>query len=333
MNAKLPGDDGPAYHNKLTEGGPPVQVSIGNLTQYAGQMFNIAMHHTGAQGKAFGHMGMTLEQGVAMPQGDAGYFAEGRMLAQLMGRRIGDFQAFFGDVGKGLEAISNAAQVVAYSYDGAEGENKASLGDISYAFGDSGATRPKGLDERLLQPGGKTMDQIAYENSQKAENSAGALAGMHGDNTNATMAPGEGNVLTSPDGSYLVVGTERVATPYGYVNVTTQTVYGKDGKVIQKNTESQFNAGGSQTHTTKEERDKGSVTTEVTKHPDGSTTITTTTTYVGADGKPQTPPPHTTTIPADSHRPDGPKGPVEQAEQDLGSKGDTRSQQAYGIGY
>ena len=59
---------------------------------------------------------------------------------------------------------------------------------LSWVWLSGGTERPRALirearvvgfsprcSTRLLQPGGKTMDQIAYENSQQPENSAGAL--------------------------------------------------------------------------------------------------------------------------------------------------------------
>ena len=322
-----PDEYAPTYTNPLTANQGPVVVSVHNLTDYAGKMFEIFTNSLAPSTKAFTRMPTLLSKGLTMPVDDVGPLAEAKVANQMMQRHIGDFQRFFGDMNNGIMAIANAAQVVAYCYDDTDGENGATIGDVGFAFADTGSRPPDGFDNRLLANGQVTT----MEQSQgQAPAAAGSYSGLYGNHERATLdySTPYSSKWTWTDGSYMTSSQSYEFAPNGTtVYVTTYTVYDTGGKVIGTRTERGSYDEGSRAATSSTEISSGTTHTrnDVTTYSDGRVRVES---RAGDEA-----PVITETHPGDHDNGPADPGPVEEAQDMYGTSGDRESQRNYGMGY
>ncbi|GIG57036.1 hypothetical protein Lfu02_14080 [Longispora fulva] len=319
------GDGGPV-RPKLFDGESELKTSPEGLTDYAGNIFKIFMNFSTESVKAFAHLPMVQSKALVAFRGEAGTFAEGKMANQMMHKRVLEFQRFFADVGVGLEAIAFASQAVGDAYGGTDSDNAATLGDISFAFGDRGATQPKGFKDDMFSKDYKTIEDQRAAAMASGGTYTAAMGGLYGDFKGSQASdPHAPETYRYPDGSYVLVQTTRTQTPYGYVDTTTRTVYDKDNKQLASQSSQDFH--GDNTVTTKQ----GAVTETTVTHtnPDGSVTYTTTHEVNGQQSAPRT----TTVYPNQHNDAAGSQGPVEVQEKVLDSHGDDYHERLYGKSY
>lgn len=334
--------------NDLTEGWTPVEVSVANLTDYARNMFDIAMVGGTRAGLAFGELGTLLVEGLTSYHGTYP-LREGVWINELQQQRIREFQAFLAEMNQGLMAIANAAQVVAYIYDSADGESAATIQDVAFAFADAGSTKPAGLDSRLLaDPIDEqiaTMDRFARAHAGTSEFAASSAA-LHGLVTGAVAEPAINRSVRYvwPDGSYAVVSvheTSRIVNGHSVLYTTTHTsVYDKDGNLLGKRVqESGYDTVDStrmQSTTISGADGRVTTTTDVTITPDGRVSVETQSSRSVPDGEGGQ-----QQIVTDSHADSGDSaaptrddmGPVEAAMDATGSRGNQESIRVFGSQY
>lgn len=255
---------------------------------------------------------------------DAGVFAEGPVMRAAMEKQAYAFSAFLGDLTRGMMAIGSAANVCAFAYNATDIEAAEKMNLLGYAFAtDPDAKRPDGLPKDAIT--GETL--LEQEMAGQGAPLPDALTNASG-GTTANIFNG-GYLTTYDDGSTRMVQTRSdtagaatsvttIAAPGGVVlsTTTTKTVYSANGtaneyyrKVVTPGREVADTSGK-----VKKSPDTV-VTTEKTAHPDGSTTIKTTTSAGGKDPVVQTTEvaAPTTTRPAADGR-----GPLQEAQEVLG---------------
>jgi len=260
------------------------------------------------------------------------------MANQMMQRRVHDFQSFLGEMNNGIMAIANAAQVVAYCYDGTDSENGATIGDVSFAFGADGSRKPDGFDNRLLyNENVTTMEQMQALAAAQAGQNVGSYGSLYGNRDGGDLAYSTpyGSMWKWPDGSSVTSSAHTEIGAGGQtVYVTTYTVTDKDGKVLGTRTErSSFNSDGSKFDSTEISNGGRTTRDDTTTYHDGHVQTTSTTSQTGPDGKPMTTTTTHETRPEDHTVGSGGRGPVETAQDTYDTQGDDESKRLYGMDY
>jgi hypothetical protein len=334
--------DGPSTTAEDTNpllGGKPVEVNVDSLTTYAGHMQQIYINSLGPTSKAFADIPGLLTRALTLPNGGVPPLGEGVMMNQYMDQRRLDFQSFFADMTKGIQAIANASQVIAYCFDNTDGENGANIDQVAFAFADPGSKKPAGFNDELLQDGGKvtTMWDQAEAARAAAAGQPASLAGLYG-NFDGSSENRRGDRWEWPDGTYAKAdySSSYVPTSGAVWTTTTYTIYDKNGNVLgtrvtrsssgasdgSKGEQLTISQGGSTQDTSTTINGDGSVTTSHTNTAPGQTKPDTSTVTVGAEDRGQ----------GDEHG-KGDQGPVESATTELGTQGTQYGQQEYGYGY
>jgi hypothetical protein len=267
---------------------------------------------------------------------EAGGFPEGVMAAIMLEHRQSDMRYFMKDLLEGVRNIGSAAVVVAELYENSDDASAANLADIRFAFSDAGSSPPAGF--RPVESWNE------YE--ARTERAAGthSMAATGDDSLARVVYPAAGvSLYYYPDGSSKQVVRSTVGgSSYEQGTRTETTVHGPGGKVLERTTSVDTRVhGGYRNQTTETVRGEGdersSTKSSTVTHPDGTLTVTSETTSMvpGKDGKLE---PHVVksdpvTIEPGTHVRHQPVGPVEQAEQDTGSKGTRDHVAQYGPGY
>jgi hypothetical protein len=246
--------------------GDELRADPNAITKYAGEIFK-------NQGAVFGPVATLRDMTPLANQGlggwsDAGQFAEARVVMAALARNTAVFGDFLGDLGNGITAIANAAQVCADAYRDTDAENAESIDTINYAFGDPGAARPAGLDKRFVT-GETIVDLLAKQGPTMA--TATVVDAMSPDG-GQTVVSFPGYTLTVfEDGSSRSVNTSYAAG--GAVRVETK-VTGPDGTVMDDTVETTqqypYDAGNITVRTVETISGNTSTGTVITTGPDGT---------------------------------------------------------------
>jgi hypothetical protein len=282
-----------------------VHVDPDALRKYGWELFS---HGQTQAMKVSEHLAsvVPLVQSLTTPT-DAGNFAEGAVIAGILMQATNDFSAFTKDLTTGLMFMGSAAGVIATAYRNGDVESAQSIDVIDYAFGDSTADKPAGL-----QGHDKTYSEQAMEQAANGPQPSMASLGMD-DFITTTVPLGYMTIMYYQDGSEKIVGSQYSIVDGVDGSTSTVTYTDANGKTVRSTaTTKGTNADGRPVTVTKDSQDGQTVTTSTTENADNSITVTTTT-QVG-DG-----PPSTTTTVAHPHTHSGDaKGPVQQAETDYG---------------
>ena len=309
----------------------PLHVDIKGLADYYLNMTtDLGPRSIADTSGVLSQMGPMISMGLvnrAASQGQV--FGEGVVVAQLMMDNQAKFSAFFKDVSAGIACIGNAAGVIAEAYNNSDNFNSASLSDVAFAFNDPGATRPDGLPK-----GAPTKGYVETQMEAAANAPQQPMAMTGADPVQVIYLPMGDVTYIYADHSMKTVTTRSDSNSWA-ANTTTTTTYVSGGKVVGQTTqvESTMRGGYKSQTTTQSPSDKpnavGSSSTQVLTNPDGSMTVTTTT--VGSDGKPVTGDPTHIAAPSSGNTAD--QGPIQAAEQQYHTMGDTDYVQQHGSGY
>lgn len=303
----------------------PVSVDISSMRDYWGAMMNIYGEASGPAYRNVGEMAQYVRGGLmdSKDMAGAGVFQEGYLLAGKLMQSASDFRGFFMEALEGIQAIGNAAGVIAELYRTTDGSNSATIGDVDFAFADS-LTPPSGFPDSKWT----TLSADAATQQQGGQFSMAATMpldqGVKHDNGDGTTT------YTFPDGSTATVSN---MSGYGYEGSgqsTTTVVKTSDGKVVYTTTDADMSVPGYSYKTqTQTNPDGSSSSTQTRTNPDGSLTVTTSTT--DKDGNVTTGKP--VTVQPDTHvdTDDSDPGPVQQAEQNMHVYGS--NPKVYGHGY
>jgi hypothetical protein len=238
---------------------------------------------------------------------------------------------------------------VAASYNWTDVENAADVNAVNWAFTGSG-DKPGGYPTSYPdykgdgKPDSFSSMTVSQEKAQASNGSSAPVMAESGDLSQAVQvvnelqgAPqqyvqGEQAMLYRfADGSYILVTGQTS----GSTVTTTTTIYRPDGSQVRSFTQTSAVTAQHEQQTTRVEKQGDyTVTTVVTKEPDGSETITTTIT--GKDpktGKEVVLSTSTTKVDASSHPSGGTQGPIQQAEQAMNSDGSASMVGYEGPGY
>jgi hypothetical protein len=254
----------------------------------------------------------------------AGVFAEGPVMQAAMAKQSYAFNAFAGDLARGLAAIGNAADVCAYAYNGTDIEAAEKMNLLGYAFAtDPAAKAPKGLPKGT----GKTM----VDQELSGDGGAGGPDALTDPDSGTTVQIyGRGQLTYYGDGSTRMVQTQDVPGDSTASRAIT-TITGPGGAVLSTTTtEARYSAAGTSSEYYRQvvtpgqkvavaggkpvKTDDVTVTTKTSGTHDGGRTIETTTQT--GDAKPTVskvyvaPTPSTPDVSSD--------GPLEQAQDVLG---------------
>jgi hypothetical protein len=325
-------DDGgaPAGPQDWTNSVKPVQVDVNSLESYYWAMIDVAGQAAGPVGSTLAPMSEMVRSGLlSSTDPQVGTFQEGKIVADIMYQNISDFTAFLRDAIKGVNCIGSAAAVISEMYRNADGTNSAQLGDVAFAFADSGAAKPDNF------PAGANTQTY----SQEAAAQGGvqfAMASVADDSqASQVIYPASGvTILLFPDGSSKQITSQ---SGYGYEGTgsktTTQIWY--QGKQVGTQVNESYSIPNGYSYSVRTQSPTGDPTgagatsTTTRTNPDGSTTIYTTT-YDGHGGSKTSNP---ITVQPDTHATSDDAGPVQQAEQQYGSSGSRSYTQSYGNSY
>lgn len=251
-------------------------------------------------------------------------FAEGAMAANAMLQRHADFGAFLGDVLEGLRNIGSAAAVIAEIYGDTDFHSSADLDKVAFAFGDYGAPKPAGFSDR----------ETWWQFEQRMREASGGYAmALTGTGTAQVVRPAAGLAYHYyPDGSYREVLTRS----YGDRTVVTETIYSPTREVLQQSTvETRTEANGIVVRTTTvdtgDSENGRSTKTSQTTEPDGTVTVTTSSTVV-VDGESHESEPTTVIVETGQRPGSDDRGPIEEAQDELDSRGSASQTKVSGFG-
>lgn len=202
---------------------------------------------------------------------EGGQFAEGVLMKRQVDRTSSQFKALLGDVGIGIQAISNAAQTCTDTYCNTDTESAANIDIVRYAFGSTEVGRPPGLPSDVS---GTTLADFRAEAMASGQ---GALSDALVDpDGGMTYQPYAGMTVTVyPDGSTRTIATTTASN--GASSTVTQII-GADGVPVSQTTKTtQLNADGSTTQILSNDTNpEHVVATQTVTAPDGTVTIVTT---------------------------------------------------------
>jgi hypothetical protein len=314
--------------------GPAVNVDIKDLTSYYKQMELVQTDATGPATMELTPMAQMIRVGLSKP-GDtgAGVFPEGAYAAELLMSRQSDFQHFMHDVLNGIRNIGSAAAVIAEVYENADSESAAGLGDIGFAFSDPTAKPPAGFR--------KVESWSEYEQRMAQQRGELPMSATGDDSQAKVIYPASGvAIYLYPDGSSKQVTTTTTTSPSQYrtgSTITTTTAYAPGGKVISTTTDEKYGADGGakvqKTTTNRGDDQNGSASTTSTVTDSGGKVTVTNETTTRTDGRPNTTTSKPVTITPGNHTESGGAGPVEQAENQVDTRGQDWYVKQFGRGY
>jgi hypothetical protein len=149
-----------------------------------------------------------------------GGLAAGVVIADAMAKNLSDFQQFARDLRAGLVYVGSAAQVIAQTYTDTDANAAQSISDVSFAFGDSGATRPTGYTGKV--------HRYSDDATQHAPLSIAQRGDVFPDDVAYELVP------ASPvDGSFKIVGYDDGSTRSTSVSLGPDgTLSGREGTVV-----------------------------------------------------------------------------------------------------
>ena len=196
--------------------GLPVDVDLDGIREYAKQM--------AGQQTDLATRGAHLTPLSAMPaeawEGDV--LGEGAFVREQFAANAAELSAYLQNLAQTMANISSAAQTVADIYQSADATGAASLNDVLFAYGDSGARRPDGLPARV----GRTYVEALME-------------GAATDPAAATGAPPPATQISPYQSSQTFAMPNRqrrevvtTTVPGSNLSTVTTTVYDRDGTVL-----------------------------------------------------------------------------------------------------
>lgn len=316
------GDSGEQYESFAQD----VNVNITDFGAYYKEMLDVQLDASGPAGMEVGALGELIRASFLNADGDVGAFPEGAVLARSMQHRQSDFNHFMTDVLEGVRNIGAAAVVVAEMYHGTDFNSAAGVDDIAFAFSDPNAKGPKGF---------RKVESFSEAEMRMREEAGQDAMALSGNDSLATVSSPYGGIMiyNFSDGS----SKQVVTTSYGDGHSTTTTIFGPNGKVLQSTTEEVRGQNRNTSHTsyTGENGTGTRSTTETTTDDDGTVTVTQQSDQVNSDGKvTKEGEEHTITVKTGDHRAgEGEQGPIEAAENKLGTSGTERYVRDHGMGY
>lgn len=254
-----------------------LKIDVTDLKSYAMFLMTTQLNVLTGTKSAAGRIPGQLEAAVHPGQNGTNYEVAFAMYYAKC--NMSETSQFLDALGSGLTNISNAAQTIADSYQGADAESSANINDVSFAFGDITATRPKGLASNI----GQTELAYQYDQalkqgqaSQAASADPSALATMQG--VTPVSNPDGSTTYKFSDGSSITLTTSANDTHYSMDESTTAVVRDPKGNVISNTGTNTQAVQYSDKTVTQTERDpstgKPTQTTATTTHADGSEDIT-----------------------------------------------------------
>lgn len=247
--------------------GNKVTVDVNDVVTYGQEMMKLSAEGTGAGATALSEMPMLIAEALTMPL-DGQVLPEGQQVARFLNQRMSDFQYFLKDVSEGLINIGSAAIVVAEIYEGADGENGATMNDIGFVFGDPDARPPSGFRSNY-----ETVDEF---NDRMAEQSGQNVQALTGDERYADVVSYPyGSIYTFGDGSQKSVHSALTYENGQMVSVTTTTITGPGGNVISSQTQKRYTTETGETtrNVTTTETGGRTTTSDTNYNSDGSITV------------------------------------------------------------
>jgi hypothetical protein len=260
-------------------GTTPVDVDLDGLREYAKHLSDASMDLSSQQGHLMHLLSMPNDAWSGRSLGEA-EFVRSQMMANAS-----ELTSYLAVLGLSLMNIGNAAQTVADIYHSADGMSAASMNDVLFAFGVSGADRPDGLPKKI----GQTYEQAVTAGA--AGTATAPQSGLWGTPTTTILSQYETRQKSiGPGGQTREIST--TTSPWGGPVVETTVVRSADGKVLSTTSSRTYNSYNYATKTSTETVESytgdqltGKAVTATTHGSDGSVSQEATTNYDGTKNK------------------------------------------------